>query len=489
MNGTTRTTSFPTLLASALALTLGAGWLGAAGCGGEEVLFGEPSGGAGGASSSSSGTGGTTSSSTSGSTGGSGGSGGSACEVDCSLIETMPCQIGVCDEQTGECVIASDADGEPCDDSLFCTVDTVCSQGSCQGGSEHNCGWNPGPCDQVSCDEQSQTCSLSQLPNGTACLSDDLCLENTTCTNGTCGGGQAKDCFFFPVPNDCHVPECDSGTGQCVAVAGNEGQACTDPNDLCTVNMTCASGSCQGGQLLDCSYLDQGCIQGTCDVNNGQCTTEPAPNGSPCDDLDACTNGETCTGGNCSGGTSVMQCLAGDYCCPSNCTPQNDADCAITELDIGPHNSVFAGQYTARGYWFQAPAGMTIHELRVPPEAGTGAQNLQVVRFNGGPPPNYPQSTTNFVTLAYQNQVSGSAWIQVNIPVQAGQYIGVIGARGTNPLTNSYAATNTYSTTIFGQPTTLYRLIAYVDLANSAATSMQGHTQNQYGRVQLRYGP
>jgi len=485
MNGTTRKSSFPFLLASGFAMTLGAGWLTAAGCGGDEVLFGEPVGGAGGASSSTSGTGGTTSSSTSG-TGGGGGT--SACEDDCSQIATMECQVGVCNEQTGECVIASDDDGEPCDDGLYCTVDTVCSEGACQGGSEYNCGWTPGPCDQVSCNEQNETCSLSQLPNGTSCVADDLCEINSTCTNGTCSGA-AKDCFFFPVPNDCHVPECNPQNGECVAVAGNEGQACSDPNDPCTVNKTCASGSCQGGQALDCSYLSQGCVQGVCDVNNGQCTAQPVPNGGTCDDSDPCTSGETCTNGNCTGGGTVTQCQAGDYCCPSNCTVQNDADCAIVELDIGPHGTVYANQYTARGYWFQAPAGMTIHELRVPTDASTDIQNVQVVRFNNGAPPLYPQSTTNFVTLAYHNQVPGTGWIQVNIPVQAGQTIGVIGARGTNPLYNSYGGANTYATTIFGQPTTLYRLIAYVDLSNNQATQMQGHNQNAYGRVQLRYGP
>jgi hypothetical protein len=340
----------------------------------------------------------------------------------------------------------------------------------------------------VTCNEETQSCSLTQAPNGTACTPDDLCEVNATCTNGSCSG-EEKDCFFTPVPNECHVPVCDSQTGNCVAVVGNEGQSCDDPNDLCTVNKTCASGVCQGGQPLDCSQLDQGCIVGACNVNTGQCVTQPAPNGTSCNDSDPCTSGETCANGSCTGGTSVTQCISGDYCCPNNCTTQTDTDCAIVELDIGPHATTYANQNIARGYWFQAPVAMTIHGLRVPTDASTLVQNVQLVRFNGGPPPNYPNSTNNFVTLAYHSQVPGSNWIPVSVSVQAGQYIGLIGSRGTSTMYISYGGANTYASSIFGQPTTLYRLIAYVNLANGQATTMQGHTQNAYGRVELQYGP
>ncbi len=404
------------------------------------------------------------------------------------MIQTLPCQIGLCNAQTGQCEVADDEDGTACDDGKYCTVDTLCSDGVCEGGSEYLCGWTPGPCDTVTCDEANQTCSLTQKPNGTACISDDLCQVNSTCVNGSCLG-DPKDCFFQPVPNECHVAVCNAQNGECEAVPGNQGQPCTDPNDLCTVNKTCNAGVCLGGQPMDCSQLDQGCLEGVCNVNSGQCTTQPVPNGGPCDDLNPCTSGETCQNGNCTGGTAVTQCVGGDNCCPSNCNANNDPDCAILELNIGPHNSVFANANSPRGYYFQAPVGMTIHELRVPVEAGTAVQNVQVVRFNSGPPPNYPQGTGNFVTLAYYNQVPGTGWIQVNISVQAGQTIGVIGARGTSTLSNSYAATNSYSTTIFGQPTTLYRLIALTNISASQITNLYGHTQNPYGRIELRYGP
>jgi hypothetical protein len=52
-------------------------------------------------------------------------------------------------------------------------------------------------------------------------------------------------------------------------------------------------------------------------------------NGDPCDDLNYCTNGELCNNGACNGGTPVTTCVDGDFCCPSNCTAQNDLECNI----------------------------------------------------------------------------------------------------------------------------------------------------------------
>ena len=117
--------------------------------------------------------------------------------------------------------------------------------------------------------------------------------------------------------------------GMCEPVVGNEGGACTDLSDLCTVNKTCMSGVCQGGQPMNCSLLTQGCVLGVCDTNTGQCTTQAVGEGMLCDDLDPCTTGETCTMGNCTNGTAVTTCMDGDGCCPSNCNDTNDLECAI----------------------------------------------------------------------------------------------------------------------------------------------------------------
>ncbi|RLB52622.1 MAG: hypothetical protein DRI90_21965 [Deltaproteobacteria bacterium] len=99
---------------------------------------------------------------------------------------------------------------------------------------------------------------------------------------------------------------------------------------MCTPGKTCAAGVCQGGAPLSCNHLTVGCDLGVCDPNTGTCTTQSVGNGQPCDDLNACTTGETCQSGSCSNGTAVVTCEQnGDGCCPSNCTASNDLDCTV----------------------------------------------------------------------------------------------------------------------------------------------------------------
>ena len=182
--------------------------------------------------------------------GGAGGSGGGGlpCGIDCSSIQTDACHEAVCNEVTAQCEVVNRAVGTPCDDGLFCTIDDACdAAGLCVGGGENDCGMAPGDCDAVTCDETAKTCSLSQLSNGTACTnSQDLCQLDGACQNGLCVG-TPKDCFFQPVPDECHVSECNPTSGMCEPVPGNEGAPCTDLNDLCTTNNTCTGGVCGGG--------------------------------------------------------------------------------------------------------------------------------------------------------------------------------------------------------------------------------------------------
>jgi hypothetical protein len=115
--------------------------------------------------------------------------------------------------------------------------------------------------------------------------------------------------------------------------------------------------------------------------------------------------------------------------------------------------------------------------------------NVQVVRFNSGPPPNWSTLTTDFTTLFYQNNVAGTAWIPVSISVQAGDIMGIIGARGTSTMYNAYAAANTYNTTILGQPVTIERLIAQINLYSQQAVELCAEPSNPYGMVEMQYSP
>lgn len=284
---------------------------------------------------------------TSGAGGGMGGMGTGGdpgpCGQDCSAIDTPQCLKSVCNDGSyagavGECVVVND-DGAACDDGAFCTVDDVCQAGACVGGGPNDCGMSAPECQEIACDEASDSCSLEPIGNGDPCSSTDLCLTGTTCNNGVCGGGTPKDCFLAPVPNECHVSVCNPNNGMCEPEPGNDGATCVDQNDLCSEGNTCAAGVCGGGMPKNCSHLTMGCDLGVCDAGTGQCITMAVPNNQLCDDLDACTTGEICTSGTCGGGTPVTNCsLTGDGCCPSNCTAVNDLDCQCmtSTVSTGP---------------------------------------------------------------------------------------------------------------------------------------------------------
>jgi len=324
-------------------------WLGLAalglvvGCGSEvNTLFGTTSSGEGGQGAS--GGGGAATGGEGGTTSGTGGGtgGGGPCGVDCSQIGAPMCKVSACNVQIGQCEIVDDEDGTECDDGLMCTVGDQCIAGTCVAGTEDPCDITPAQCHDVLCNEQNQTCEEVPLPNGTTCTSTDLCLLNTTCQNGTCEG-TLNDCSGVPVPDVCHEAVCNPSNGQCELQPGNNGAPCVNPNAPCMVNQTCAGGVCQGGQPKNCSYLDQGCQVGVCNNQNGQCTTQNAPQGTPCQDSIACTTGETCSwGGVCTGGTYITQCISGDQCCPPGCTGNTDNDCGTSQIVLAA---------VERGWW------------------------------------------------------------------------------------------------------------------------------------------
>jgi hypothetical protein len=130
---------------------------------------------------------------------------------------------------------------------------------------------------------------------------------------------------------------------------------------------------------------------------------------------------------------------------------------AQTLMPLPPHSSVYTS--TVRGYWFVAPTNFNIVGLRVCIDAGTTDQYIHVMRINDPTPVVYPTSSTNFTTLAYISAATNNVIQTVNIPVTAGDIIGIMGAVGTNT-SNSYSGSVTpYATTIGGFPVNLSRLL------------------------------
>ena len=116
-------------------------------------------------------------------------------------------------------------------------------------------------------------------------------------------------------------------------------------------------------------------------------------------------------------------------------------------------SSTFPGN--VRGYWFTAPVDFVMTGLFVPTTASSGNQQVAVLKFNGNTPPPVFSATTNaFSTLFLTKANTSPGYIAVNIPIKAGEVIGVLGNRAD---LNSYAPGD-YNTTIFGQAVQMQRL-------------------------------
>ena len=125
-----------------------------------------------------------------------------------------------------------------------------------------------------------------------------------------------------------------------------------------------------------------------------------------------------------------------------------------TPISVGTQTNTFTSMI--RGYHFTAPTSFTICGLYIPPDANpTGTQTIRVVRFTAGPPTAFAGTTNNFIQLFTISNAPATQVIACNIPVAAGEIIGVYGARGPNCV-NSYGPAN-FVTSINGFNTTLQR--------------------------------
>src|SRR5262249_24454314 len=88
--------------------------------------------------------------------------------------------------------------------------------------------------------------------------------------------------------------------------------ACNDGN-MCTLTDSCQSGTCVGANPIVCMPLDQCHNAGTCNQTTGMCPNPAQPNGTPCNDSNACTQTDTCQTGICTGANPVV-CSALDQC-------------------------------------------------------------------------------------------------------------------------------------------------------------------------------
>jgi hypothetical protein len=132
-------------------------------------------------------------------------------------------------------------------------------------------------------------CPVTNQPDGKACDDGNACTQKDACQAGECVGA---DPIICAPPGPCHqAVACDKGTGQCVYSDKPNGTPCDDGN-ACTTLDACKAGACVGAAPPSCKPLDECHEAGMCDPGTGECSNPPKADGAPC-------TGGTCVGGAC----------------------------------------------------------------------------------------------------------------------------------------------------------------------------------------------
>ena len=235
--------------------------------------------------------------------------------VVCTALDTCH-TAGTCDPATGMCSNPVKPNGAACNDGNACTLVDTCQAGACSGGMPKVCT----ALDQChvagTCDPGTGVCSNPNKADGTTCTDGNACTTGDACQSGTCTSGTPKVCTAL---DQCHVAgACNTVTGLCSNPNKPNGTSCNDSN-ACTQTDACQNGTCTGGNPVVCTAQDQCHAVGTCDPGTGVCSNPNKPDGASCDDSDACTQTDTCQAGACSGGNPVV-CTALDTChVPGTC--------------------------------------------------------------------------------------------------------------------------------------------------------------------------
>lgn len=309
--------------------------------------------------------------------------------IDCNcgnVTLNNPCLIGECNPLNGECLYSPVEDTTPCPDADLCTLD-VCVSGQCvhvplncsdqnyctldycQGGiCLHN---NVDiPCDDgnfCTTQDRCQNGICSGIPND--CLNDGfycngfstcnqetsscdftpvLCDDFNPCTDNVCS--ESNDTCVFPpialVGTQCgtNIGTCEFGQYVCIPVGEDPVLFCVggvDPiPEQCGINGAgdLLDNNCNGETDENCGIICSSaseCPISVCRIRscvNNTCTYDNSPQGTPCDDLDACTVNDQCDNGICVGTPRVFIQQTSGGCNDSN--PCTDDQCFTSELSI-----------------------------------------------------------------------------------------------------------------------------------------------------------
>jgi RHS repeat-associated protein len=145
------------------------------------------------------------------------------------------------------------------------------------------------------------------------------CTSNSQCSTGFCVNGVC--CDSACTDQTCNACNLAGKVGTCSPKPN--GTSCNDSN-ACTQTDTCVNGTCTGANPIACAAPEQCHLPGTCNPATGTCSKPTAADGSTCSDGSACTRTDTCQGGLCFGSNPIT-CTATDDCHFAGCNAATGA--------------------------------------------------------------------------------------------------------------------------------------------------------------------
>lgn len=162
-----------------------------------------------------------------------------------------------------------------------CETGTECLTGFCADGVCCDSACDQGPCDACSVPAGSKFAGVCKILDGATCDDGDGCTQTDTCLAGQCMGANPKMCSASVTCAGTSM--CDPATGMCVGALTPNGTTCDDGN-ACTNSEVCQGGVCQGVVAVICPAADVCHADGACNPSTGTCSTPVLPDGTICPD-------------------------------------------------------------------------------------------------------------------------------------------------------------------------------------------------------------
>jgi len=172
-----------------------------------------------------------------------------------------------------------------------CVTGGECLSGFCADGVCCDSACDQGPCDACAVPAGAKFAGVCTLLDGATCNDGDACTQTDTCLAGQCTGTNRKMCATSAACAGASM--CDPATGMCLGALTPDGTPCDDAN-ACTAADVCLGGVCQGKTNTSCPEPGACHAQGVCEPSTGRCSAPVLPDGT------------VCPGGFCESGTCVL---------------------------------------------------------------------------------------------------------------------------------------------------------------------------------------